>query len=78
MEDQERGYNDDLVMAAAIGCWVRDTAITCQRDVEYKKAFLNSISTTRTNLDTRALVNIKLLQKAMKITKNKKRIFLDI
>jgi len=53
--EAQRGYNDDLVMAAAIGCWVRDTAIVeNQRDVEYKKAFLNSITTTRTNLDTRA------------------------
>ena len=51
----QRGYNDDLVMAAAIGCWVRDTAIVeNQKDVEYKKAFLNSITTTRTNLDTRS------------------------
>ena len=53
--EAQRGYNDDLVMAAAIGCWVRDTAIIeNQRDVEYKKAFLNSIATSRTNLDTRA------------------------
>ena len=44
--EAQRGYNDDLVMAAAIGCWVRDTAIIeNQRDVEYKKAFLNSITT---------------------------------
>ena len=53
--EAQRGYNDDLVMAAAIGCWVRDTAIVeNQRDVEYKKAFLNSIVTNRTTLDTRA------------------------
>ena len=49
----QRGYNDDLVMAAAIGCWVRDTAIIeNQKDVEYKKAFLNSIILTNTTLDT--------------------------
>ena len=53
--EAQRGYNDDLVMAAAIGCWVRDTAIVeNQRDVEYKKAFLNTITTTSTTLDTRA------------------------
>ena len=53
--EAQRGYNDDLVMAAAIGCWVRDTAIIeNERDVEYKKAFLNSISTSRTVLETRA------------------------
>ena len=53
--EAQRGYNDDLVMAAAIGCWVRDTAIVeNQKDVEYKKAFLNSIITNRTVLDTRS------------------------
>ena len=53
--EAQRGYNDDLVMAAAIGCWVRDTAIVeNQKDVEYRKAFINSISTNRTTLDTRA------------------------
>ena len=36
-----RGYNDDLIMALAIACWVRDTALTAnQRDMEYKKACL--------------------------------------
>ena len=53
--EAQRGYNDDLVMAAAIGCWVRDTAIIeNQKDIEYKKAFLNSIMTNRTVLDTRS------------------------
>jgi hypothetical protein len=34
---------------------VRDTAIVeNQKDVEYRKAFINSISTNRTTLDTRA------------------------
>ena len=38
-----RMYNDDLVMAFAIGCWVRDTALEVnQRDVEYAKAFLGA------------------------------------
>lgn len=40
-------------MAAAIGCWVRDTAIIeNQKDIEYKKAFLNSIILTNTTLNT--------------------------
>jgi hypothetical protein len=53
--EAQRGYNDDLVMAASIGCWVRDTAIIeNKRDVEYKKAFLNAIITTKSSLDTRA------------------------
>jgi hypothetical protein len=49
-----RSYNDDLVMSLAIACWVKDTALTINsRELEYKKAFLNSITSTRTNLDTR-------------------------
>ncbi len=36
-----RGYCDDLVMALAIGCWVRDTALSANaKDVAYKKVFL--------------------------------------
>ena len=39
-----RSYHDDLIMALAIACWVRDTALTAnQRDVEYKKAMVNSM-----------------------------------
>jgi len=48
-----RGYNDDLIMALAIACWVRDTALTAnQRDIEYKKACLNSMVTVNTKLNT--------------------------
>ena len=48
-----RSYNDDLVMAAAIGCWVRDTAIVeGQRGGEYAKAFLSSMVKTENMLDT--------------------------
>ena len=48
-----RGYSDDLTMALAIGCWVRDTALTVnQRNVEYQKAFLSSIQTTNRTLKT--------------------------
>ena len=51
--EAQRSYNDDLVMACAIGCWVRDTALVeNQRDMEYKKAFLNCMATTKTYLDT--------------------------
>ena len=45
-----RGYNDDLVMALAVGCWVRDTALTVnKRDLEYRKAFFGAMTmkTTR-------------------------------
>jgi len=48
-----RMYNDDLVMAFAIGCWVRDTALEVnQRDAEYKKAFLGAMSSVKTELNT--------------------------
>jgi len=51
--EAQRSYNDDLVMAASIGCWVRDTAIIeNQRDIQYKKAFLNAMVTSHTTLDT--------------------------
>ena len=48
-----RGYNDDLIMSLAIACWVRDTALTNnKREVEYKKACLNSIIKVNTKINT--------------------------
>jgi len=48
-----RSYNDDLVMACAIGCWVRDTALTVnKRELEYKKAILGSMIRTTTKMNT--------------------------
>jgi hypothetical protein len=48
-----RSYNDDLVMSFAIGCWVRDTVIVeSQKNVEYSKQFLSSISTSDTKIAT--------------------------
>lgn len=48
-----RSYNDDLVMSFAIGCWVRDTVIIeSQKNVEYSKELLASISTSKTNIST--------------------------
>jgi len=39
-----RSYNDDLVMALAICCWVRDTALEeDKRQIEYKKSAIDSI-----------------------------------
>jgi hypothetical protein len=38
-------HNDDLIMAVAIGCWVKDTAFAVnQRAVAYQKAFLSSMA----------------------------------
>ena len=48
-----RTYNDDLVMALAIACWVRDTALeTNKRDIEYKKAMLDGIFMKTTKINT--------------------------
>ena len=52
--EAQRSYNDDLVMATAISCWVRDTALVVnQRELDYRKAMLSSISTSKTKFDTR-------------------------
>ena len=51
--EAQRGYNDDLVISCAIGCWVRDTALVeNKRDAEYKKAFINSMVAHTSHLDT--------------------------
>jgi len=48
-----KGYNDDLVMALAIACWIRDTAIqNSSRDLNYQKAFVDAIYTTKTTMNT--------------------------
>ena len=48
-----RKHNDDLIMALAIGCWVKETALTInQRSIEYQKAFLSSMDTTNKFLNT--------------------------
>jgi hypothetical protein len=48
-----KSYHDDLIMALAIACWVRDTAIqNSSRELNYKKAFLGAIYTTKTTMNT--------------------------
>ena len=48
-----KGYNDDLIMALAIACWVRDTAIQSNaRDLNYQKAFVDAILTSKTTMNT--------------------------
>ena len=48
-----KGYNDDLVMAMAIACWVRDTAIIAnKRNEEYQRAMLDSMVYTNTVFNT--------------------------
>jgi hypothetical protein len=49
-----KSYNDDLIMALAIACWVRDTALQSNaRDLNYKKAFVDAIIITNTTMNTR-------------------------
>ena len=48
-----KGYHDDLIMALAIACWVRDTAIqSSARDLNYQKAFVDAIVTSKTTMNT--------------------------
>ena len=48
-----KGYNDDLIMACAIACWIKDTVYTVnKREMAYKKAFLDSMVKTNNSLDT--------------------------
>jgi hypothetical protein len=48
-----KGYHDDLIMALAIACWVRDTAIqSSARDLNYQKAFVDAIIPSKTTMNT--------------------------
>ena len=48
-----KGKNDDLVMAAAIGCYIRDNALTADKlNVEYRKAILGSIKKSSNSFST--------------------------
>ena len=49
-----RSYHDDLVMALAIGCWVRDTALEVnKKDLEYSKVMLNSLKSSKSTMNTK-------------------------
>jgi hypothetical protein len=46
-------YHDDLIMALAIACWVRDTALQANaRELNYQKAFVDAIITSKTTMNT--------------------------
>lgn len=48
-----RGYNDDLVMSIAIGCWVKDVALTTnKRENAYTSAILGSMIKSNTKINT--------------------------
>ena len=59
--EAQNGYNDDLVMAFAIGLFVRDTALKLrQQGLELNKASLNSMGKTKSQT---AIYTQKNLQK---------------
>jgi len=46
-------HNDDLILACAIGCWIKETAFAVnQRASEYQKAFLSSMGSNERTMDT--------------------------
>jgi hypothetical protein len=48
--EAQSGYNDDLTMAASIGCFLRDTAFKLrQNGMEMTKSMLNSIHNNNTS-----------------------------
>jgi len=51
--EAQRGYNDDLVMSLSIAAWIRDTVLQENaKDLQYKRAFLNSMIYTNTRINT--------------------------
>ena len=67
-------FNDDLIIACAIGCWVKEVAFEAgQRDAAYKKAFLNSMIYTNTQLNTsiKGQVGYKKIDKNQEMKKYK-------
>jgi len=74
-----RNENDDLIMSFAINCWIKDTIFAeNQKEIEYKKAFLNSITKATTQLNTTipGMIGYKRKQQAKEQEKNKEFIWL--
>jgi len=68
-----RTYNDDLVMACAIGCWIRDTALVANaREAKYSQAMLSAFTTKRSTLNTSIAGMKKTEQKVVIRNKNEK------
>jgi len=68
-----RTYNDDLVMACAIGCWIRDTALVANtREAQYSQAMLGAFSTKRSTLNTSITGMKNAEQKVIIKNKNEK------
>ena len=48
-----RKSNDDLIMACAIGCWVKDNVFAeSRKDIEYRETFLNCMVRNPTVMNT--------------------------
>lgn len=74
-----KNYNDDLITSCAIGCWVKDIAFSInQREVEYKKAFVDSMGISRSSLNTAipGMKGHKKIKDKEEIKKNKEFIWL--
>jgi len=68
-----RSYNDDLIMSCAVGCWVRDTALsTNQLQSDYSKAFIGAITRSSNQLDTRinGMVGVQSLKMKDNVNKH--------
>ena len=66
-------HNDDLIMACAISCWIRDTVYTTnQRAEQYQKAFLSSMATSNKSLNTSipGMIAYEKLQRDKKFEKD--------
>jgi hypothetical protein len=73
--EAQRSYNDDLVMSLAITCWIRDTVLQENtRDLQYKRAFLNSMIVSNTKLNTTipGMTGYKSIEKSDRIQEAKK------
>lgn len=73
--EAQRSYNDDLVMSLAITCWIRDTVLQENtRELQYKRAFLNSMIVTSTKLNTTipGMNGYKTIESSDKISEAKK------
>jgi len=51
--EAQRRHHDDLIMACAIGCWIKETALTQNKQgIETTKALMSSMTTSKRFLDT--------------------------
>ena len=69
-------HNDDLIMACAIGCWIKDTMYaTNQRTIEYQKVFLTSMTSTNKQLNTAipGMISYEKLERENKLEKDLKK-----